>query len=54
LNGSTVDEILDVPDTFYTAMGIEEVVSPLRMRGMGAILARIKSQLREGALAAEL
>ena len=28
-------------------MGIEEVVSPLRMRGMGAILARIKTQLRE-------
>jgi cysteine desulfuration protein SufE len=49
LNGSTVDEILEVPDTFYTAMGIEEVVSPLRMRGMGAILARIKSQLRQAA-----
>lgn len=46
LNGSTVDSILDVPDTFYLAMGIEEVVSPLRIRGMGAILARIKSQLR--------
>ncbi len=47
LNGSTVDEILAVPDTFYTAMGIEEVVSALRIRGMGAILARIKRQLRE-------
>ena len=49
LNGSTVDEILEVPDTFYTAMGIDEVVSPLRMRGMGAILARIKHQLAEAA-----
>jgi cysteine desulfuration protein SufE len=47
LNGSTVDEILEMPDTFYTEMGIEEVVSPLRIRGMGAILARIKSQLRD-------
>jgi cysteine desulfuration protein SufE len=47
LNGSTVQEILDVPDTFYLGMGIEEVVSPLRIRGMGAILARIKRQLRE-------
>lgn len=47
LNGSTVDEILAVPDTFYLDMGIEEVVSPLRIRGMGAILARIKHQLTE-------
>jgi cysteine desulfuration protein SufE len=47
LNGSTVQEILDVPDTFYLGMGIEEVVSPLRIRGMGAILARIKRQLRQ-------
>ena len=47
LNGSTVQEILDVPDTFYLGMGIEEVVSPLRLRGMGAILARIKRQLRQ-------
>lgn len=47
LNGATVQEILDVPDAFYLGMGIEEVVSPLRIRGMGAILARIKRQLRE-------
>lgn len=46
LNGSTVEQILAVPDTFYTGMGLDEVVSPLRMRGMGAILARIKDQLR--------
>jgi len=46
LDGATVEEILDVPDTFYLAMGIDEVVSPLRVRGMGAILARIKHQVR--------
>lgn len=51
LEGATVDEILDLPDTFYLGMGIEEVVSPLRIRGMGAILARIKQQLRENAAA---
>ncbi len=48
LEGATVEEILDVPDTFYLAMGIEEVVSALRIRGMGAILARIKHQLTDG------
>ncbi len=47
LDGATVDEILAVPDTFYLGMGIDEVVSALRLRGMGAILARIKRQLRE-------
>lgn len=49
LQGATVDEILALPDTFYLGMGIEEVVSPLRIRGMGAIVARIKHQLREAA-----
>lgn len=46
LDGATADEVLAVPDTFYLDMGIDEVVTPLRVRGMGAILARIKQQLR--------
>jgi cysteine desulfuration protein SufE len=48
LEGATVDEVMAVPDTFYLGMGIEEVVSALRIRGMGAILARIKQQLATG------
>ena len=48
LAGSTAPEVLSVPDDFYTAMGLQEVVSPLRLRGMGAILARTKRQIREG------
>lgn len=51
LAGASVEEILEVPDTFYLAMGIEEVVSQLRLRGMGAILAQIKRQVRQGAAA---
>ena len=48
LAGATAPEVLGVPDDFYTAMGLQEVVSPLRLRGMGAILARTKRQIREG------
>jgi len=46
LNGATVGEVLATPDGFWTMMGLHEVVSPLRLRGMTAILARVKRQLR--------
>lgn len=45
LDGSSAEEILDVPNDFYYGMGLEEVVTPLRLRGMGAILARLKKQV---------
>jgi cysteine desulfuration protein SufE len=47
LEGATAEEILDVPADFYTTMGLDEVVSPLRLRGMGAILTRLKRQVTE-------
>jgi len=47
LTGATAQEVLAVPDDFYTSMGLQEVVSPLRLRGMGAILARTKRQVRD-------
>jgi cysteine desulfuration protein SufE len=47
LSGGTVDEVLDTPADFFVGMGLGELISPLRLRGMGAILARVKRQLME-------
>jgi cysteine desulfuration protein SufE len=47
LNNASPKEILDVPSDFYTEMGLEEVISPLRLRGMSGIIGRIKRQVQE-------
>jgi cysteine desulfuration protein SufE len=47
LDGLGADEILDTPGEFSSRLGLQDLVSPLRLRGMAAMLARIKRQVRE-------
>lgn len=47
LAGLTVDEVLAIPDDFPQDLGLNEAVSPLRVRGMTALLGRAKRQVRE-------
>lgn len=51
LSGEDPDTILSVPDSFYLDMGLTELITPMRLRGMGAILKRLKSDVQEHAQA---
>jgi cysteine desulfuration protein SufE len=47
LDGLGAEEILQTPGEFSAQLGLRDLVSPLRLRGMAAMLARIKRQVRE-------
>ena len=46
LDEQSAADILAVPDDFYTDLGLATLISPLRLRGMSAMLARVKKHLR--------
>ena len=48
LRGLTANQVLAVPDDVPSRLGLTEAVSPLRLRGMAGMLARIKRQVRTG------
>jgi cysteine desulfuration protein SufE len=47
LDGLSAQEILDTSDDFPSALGLDKLISPLRVRGMRGMLARIKRKTRE-------
>lgn len=49
LDGLTAQEILDVPDDMPELLGLTRAITPLRMRGMTAMLGRIKRKVAASA-----
>jgi cysteine desulfuration protein SufE len=47
LDGLNADEVLATPGEFSSQLGLQDLVSALRLRGMAAMLARIKQQIRQ-------
>src|SRR6195952_4688593 len=47
LKDLSVDQVLTVPSDYPLTLGLTEAVSPLRIRGMMALLGRIQRQVKE-------
>lgn len=47
LEGLTAQQVLEIPADFPQTLGLNEAVSPLRIRGMSGMLGRTKRQIRE-------
>lgn len=46
LDGLPAEDVLAVPDDFPSTLGLAKAISPLRLRGMTAMLGRIKAHVR--------
>jgi len=47
LAGASAADILAIPADFYMGLGLADVITPLRLRGMGAIVTRLKRQVQQ-------
>lgn len=47
LDNQTVESVQEFDDAFISSLGLTDLVSPLRIRGMHGMLSRIKRQVRE-------
>jgi cysteine desulfuration protein SufE len=47
LNGQSAENILALSDDFPSELGLDKLISPLRVRGMRCMLFRIKRKTRE-------
>ena len=47
LNGSSPEMVLSIPPNFYAWVGLNSVISPQRLRGVEAVLSRMKRQMKE-------
>ena len=51
LDGTTAEDVLAVPADFSARLGLNDAISPLRLRGISAILGVVQRQVRERAAA---
>jgi cysteine desulfuration protein SufE len=47
LNGLSASDVLELSDDFPSMLGLDRLISPLRVRGMRGMLARIKRRTKE-------
>ena len=51
LNGSTVEDILQVPNDLVDRCGLTEILGMLRVRGLSGVLRRVKGDVTRAAIA---
>ena len=47
LAGATPQQVLETPDDVYMLLGLAEVITPQRVRGLHALLGYMKKQVKE-------